>query len=253
MPRIENDGHKIRYETAGSGPPLIMVAGITQWADQWDENGYVDRLAATYRVITADPLGHGESDKPHEPDAYRWPRVVHDVIAVLDAESIERALVWGYSMGGSIVRDVAHARPDRVAAVVTGDAGPPARGHASHPAFTPAIQSEDGLRAMWEAFDTPPDAMARGLAMNDVSALKAMWEGIGVGGPSYDRVEVPILAYYASNRQLDPWSAVFLANTGAVQHIIPDSSHFSAFARADDVLDVVEPFLALHADETASS
>lgn len=43
-----------------------------------------------------------------------------DLVAVLDAEGIERATVWGYSRGGWIAYRIAAAHPERVARIVIG-------------------------------------------------------------------------------------------------------------------------------------
>jgi len=62
-----------------------------QSAADYREAGYVDQLAATLRVLIVGPLGHGQSDKPHDAVAYRAPGVAVDVIAVMDAAGLEKA------------------------------------------------------------------------------------------------------------------------------------------------------------------
>ncbi len=56
--------------------------------------------------------------KPHEPDAYGWPAVAADVVAVMDAAGVDRATVWGYSRGAALAGAVAAEFPDRVAALI---------------------------------------------------------------------------------------------------------------------------------------
>jgi pimeloyl-ACP methyl ester carboxylesterase len=50
------------------------------------------------RVIAIDRLGHGESDKPHGPALYVEDVIGSNIVAVLTAERVDRALVWGFSM-----------------------------------------------------------------------------------------------------------------------------------------------------------
>ena len=57
--------HTIRYELSGPqrGPAYVLVNGLTQYSELW--GAYRDTLVArTFRVITFDLLGQGESDKP---------------------------------------------------------------------------------------------------------------------------------------------------------------------------------------------
>jgi pimeloyl-ACP methyl ester carboxylesterase len=63
-------GFSIHYTVDDGGPPLILVAGTLLAAQDWRDVGYVKALAQRWRVINVDPLGHGKSDAPHDPDAY---------------------------------------------------------------------------------------------------------------------------------------------------------------------------------------
>jgi pimeloyl-ACP methyl ester carboxylesterase len=98
MPYADNDGGRIRYEIDGSGVPLVLHPGFIGSLEDWDDAGYVTTLSDQYRLIRLDPRGQGRSDTPHDPAAYAAQHRVGDVLAVLDAEGIDRALFWGYSM-----------------------------------------------------------------------------------------------------------------------------------------------------------
>ena len=93
-------GFRIQYTVDGEGPPLMLLAGTLLAAQDWRDVGYVEALAQHWRVINVDPLGHGESDAPHDSDAYEAAGVTNDLVAVLDAEGVSKATVWGYSRGG---------------------------------------------------------------------------------------------------------------------------------------------------------
>ena len=84
-------------------------------------------LRPDYRLILIDARGHGASDKPHDPDAYVLNRRVADVIAVLDALDIAKALYWGYSMGGWIGFGIVKYAKERAYALVIGGQHPYAR------------------------------------------------------------------------------------------------------------------------------
>jgi 2-succinyl-6-hydroxy-2,4-cyclohexadiene-1-carboxylate synthase len=75
-------------------------------------------LSDRHRTIRVDLLGHGRSDAPVEVDAYRMQRCVSDLAGVLDALSVPRAHVLGYSMGGRVALHLTVARPARVASLI---------------------------------------------------------------------------------------------------------------------------------------
>jgi pimeloyl-ACP methyl ester carboxylesterase len=101
MPYADNGGVRIHYQVEGEGrPALVLQHGFTESVVDWYESGYVETLRSDYRLILIDARGHGASDKPHDPDAYLLNRRVSDVVAVLDASDIAKALFWGYSIGG---------------------------------------------------------------------------------------------------------------------------------------------------------
>ena len=114
-------GYRISYLVAGAGEPVVLVSGMGQSAVHWVEDGYVEALAETRRVIVPDVLGHGESDKPHDPAAYTEPEVALDVLAALDAEGVHDPVgLWGYSRGMRLAFILALEAPGRVARIVGG-------------------------------------------------------------------------------------------------------------------------------------
>ena len=122
MPNAGNQGVRIHYRVEGAGQPLVLQHGYTQNLEHWYQCGYVDALKAQYRLILIDARGHGASDKPHERPAYAWPAGAMDVLAVLDALGIHRALFWGYSMGGAIGFGALTIAPERFVALIAGGA-----------------------------------------------------------------------------------------------------------------------------------
>jgi pimeloyl-ACP methyl ester carboxylesterase len=112
--RASSRGFAIDYTVDGDGPPLVLVAGTLCAARHWREFGYVETLARDWRVINIDPLGHGASDTPHDAASYEAAGVTADLVAVLDAEEIASATVWGYSRGGWLACSLASRHADRV-------------------------------------------------------------------------------------------------------------------------------------------
>ena len=117
---VESRGYRIDYTVDGDGPPLLLIAGTLCAARHWRDFGYSEALVRDWRVINVDPLGHGASDAPHDADAYVAAGVTADLVAVLDAEGIDRVTAWGYSRGGWLACNLASRHPERVEHIVVG-------------------------------------------------------------------------------------------------------------------------------------
>jgi pimeloyl-ACP methyl ester carboxylesterase len=110
------DGARIHFDVSGNGEPLLLLAGQANSRHWWDP--VRPELAAPYRTIAVDALGTGDSDAPAS--GYGTRRFAADAIAVLDAVGVDRAHVYGTSMGGKVAQWVAIDHPERVGALVLG-------------------------------------------------------------------------------------------------------------------------------------
>ncbi len=94
-----SDGVRLSYLEAGSGPPLVLIPGWSQTAEQFKHQ--LDGLSDRYRVIAIDMRGHGDSDKPAS--GYRIARIAKDVHDALEALNLENVNLLGHSMGCSVI------------------------------------------------------------------------------------------------------------------------------------------------------
>jgi 3-oxoadipate enol-lactonase len=110
------DGIRVSYDSFGrsDGFPVVLIPGLGSDSRNWA----MQRLAfgRKYRCFAIDNRGTGSSDRPDPP--YSIQQMMNDVLAVLDAEEVERAHVIGTSMGGIITQMLAIEHPDRVAGLV---------------------------------------------------------------------------------------------------------------------------------------
>jgi pimeloyl-ACP methyl ester carboxylesterase len=104
----------------GSGPALVLLSGQSNDHHWWD--GVREDFAEQHTTITLDYRGTGESDKPDVP--YSTPGFATDVLAVLDDLGIDRAHVYGTSMGGRVAQWLAADHQDRVGALILGCTSP---------------------------------------------------------------------------------------------------------------------------------
>lgn len=127
MPRVptlpgtfDSDGVEIAFMDEGAGFPTLLIHGFaSNHRVNWVSTSWVRHLVeAGRRVIAFDNRGHGESGKPHDPEAYGAPLMADDARRLLDHLRIAKADVVGYSMGARIAAFLALAHPDRVRRVV---------------------------------------------------------------------------------------------------------------------------------------
>ena len=116
MPYVQANGINIYYESQGEGEPLLLIAGLGATHELWELQ--VPSFARWYRVVTFDNRGAGDSDKPPEP--YSITLFADDAAALMDALGIERAHVYGQSMGGIIAQEFALRHAQRLKCLVLG-------------------------------------------------------------------------------------------------------------------------------------
>lgn len=124
MPTFDSDGVSIHYEIFGEGRPIVLVHGFTaNLRGNWVLASWTDTLTPIRQVVALDCRGHGESGKPHEPEQYGMDRMGGDVLRLMDHLGIERADLFGYSMGGRISLHLLMHHQERFDRVVLGGVG----------------------------------------------------------------------------------------------------------------------------------
>jgi len=116
MPFIENQGAKIYWDERSVGEPVLLIMGLGYPSDMWWRMRPL--LDGRYRTIVLDNRGAGRNDVP--PGPYPIALMAADAVAVLDAAGVDRAHVFGISMGGMIAQEVALQHPERVRSLILG-------------------------------------------------------------------------------------------------------------------------------------
>jgi pimeloyl-ACP methyl ester carboxylesterase len=98
------DGTKIYYEVKGDGEPVVLVHGFIVNSQSWKRTVlYHDLLNSGYKVIILDLRGNGQSDKPHQPEAYENDAEAKDIMALVQKLHLKKYSAVGYSRGSIIV------------------------------------------------------------------------------------------------------------------------------------------------------
>lgn len=117
---IEANGIRLALHAAGpqtATPPIVFCHGFPEIAFSW-RHQLRDLAAQGLRVLAPDQRGYGASAAPKGTQAYQIEALCADMVGLLDAEGIERAVFCGHDWGGFIVWDMARRHPERVAGVI---------------------------------------------------------------------------------------------------------------------------------------
>ena len=109
-------GIRLPYAERGdpAGVPLLLLHGYT---DSWRSFApLLAHLPPSVRAIAPSQRGHGDADRPAS--GYCAADLAADVVALLDALDLERAVVAGHSMGSLVAQRVALDHPGRVLGLV---------------------------------------------------------------------------------------------------------------------------------------
>ena len=173
MPQANVNGVKLYYKAQGQGEALVMIPGLGAGHTSWFRQ--LPAFKKRFRVITFDPRSIGRSDRPKQPYGFR--SLADDVIGLMDHLAVERAHIFGQSLGGLVAQEVAIDYADRVlklvlvsSTVAGGDTNP------TNPALMAALGHAEGTTDVdFSRLDTRKTMNAViGLSFNKLLYRKAM-------------------------------------------------------------------------------
>jgi len=107
------DGVAINFEVEGRGRHVTLLHGVGSHLQAWDS--VVAALRDEFTLLRYDLRGHGKSGKP--PGPYALDDYVADLAALLDAQSVDRTTLVGFSFGAMIAPAFTVRHPKRVHAL----------------------------------------------------------------------------------------------------------------------------------------
>ena len=101
----------IAYKMLGKGDPILLFNGASDNMDAWDPS-FLRSLSSNHTVIVFDSRGIGNTTAGSKP--YSMQLLANDTAGLLDALNIDRADVFGYSLGGFIAQQFTVSYPEKV-------------------------------------------------------------------------------------------------------------------------------------------
>jgi pimeloyl-ACP methyl ester carboxylesterase len=112
-------GHRVFFRSAGSGPVVVLVHGITSTSATWAN--VLPYLAERFTVVAPDLLGHGESAKPR--GDYSLGAYASGIRDLMLALGHDRATFVGHSLGGGVAMQLAYQFPEHCERLVLVSSG----------------------------------------------------------------------------------------------------------------------------------
>jgi pimeloyl-ACP methyl ester carboxylesterase len=101
-------GGRIHYSDSGNGTAIILLHGYLESSEVW--NGFEEKLALKFRIITVDLPGHGLSDVYGETHSMEFMATI--IKELLDSLSIKKVFLTGHSLGGYVILAFLELFPD---------------------------------------------------------------------------------------------------------------------------------------------
>ncbi len=265
MSKANSGGVSIDYEIRGDGPPLLMVNGFRRSRVVWLEP-FLAPLAKRFRLILMDNKGTGHSDKPQ--DGYSVEGFADDCAAVLTAAGIDRAHVFGASMGGMISQRVAFRHPARVHGLALGCTNfgkgsvpsKPGIGELLRLVPTAQMDAREVARRQEEAYYMPGFRQRERKIIEDMfdivnqnptplHAVQGHLKAIDAfdGGPDLPKIKAPTLVITGEGDPLIPAenSRQLAAKIpGAKLNLLKDASHFFWIEKPQETADALIGFFS---------
>ena len=116
---VKTNGIDMAVYEAGpkDGLPVVLCHGFPELAYSWRHQ--LPALgAAGFRAIAPDQRGYGRTTRPERVEEYDMVHLTGDLVGLLDAFGIDKAVFCGHDWGGLVVWNMPMMHPGRVAGVI---------------------------------------------------------------------------------------------------------------------------------------
>jgi pimeloyl-ACP methyl ester carboxylesterase len=251
--RVEVNGMQMYYEVSGAGDPLIVLHGA--YMNILSMGAIIPKLAESHKVYALEFQGHGRTTDIDRSITY--PNLADDVAAFMDAVGLQKADVFGYSMGAAAGLQFAIRHPEKVNKLIAASAAYDAEGwQPEFKAFIPQMTVEmfigmpfaEEYRKLAANPDGFPALVEKLIALEKEPMA---WEA------DVKTMKTPVLIITgdADVATLEHSVALFRLLGGGVMGdmgkplpasrlaVLPATSHTAVITQTDLLLAVIEPFL----------
>ena len=254
----EVNGLRMYYEVHGKRdgrPPVVLLHGaFSATGTSWGE--LIRPLSRSRQVISVELQGHGRTADIDRP--LRIEHLADDTAALLDEIGVERADLWGYSMGASVALHVGLSHPEKVNKLVLQSVAIDSDGyHPGHHEAMEQIQPEMlyGSPFHQEYLDLAPNPEDFDTLVEKVKDM--VRHTVDVPPAAIAAMDIPVLTVMGDSDIFRPEHAVeiFRATGGGVNGdivglpesqlaVLPGTSHIGSVQKARLLLTLVPEFLA---------
>jgi pimeloyl-ACP methyl ester carboxylesterase len=241
------NGLKMYYETHGEGRPVVLLHGGLHTIDL-SFGPMLPRLATGRQAIGVDLQGHGHTADIDRP--ITLPNLAGDVVALLDELGIERADLFGFSLGGLVALELVTSHPERVDRLILASAHYQANGYHDD-IRDPALQAgstrmptEADFAEMVQTYQrVAPEPERFGSVAAKLTA--AVPEIDGWSADALRAITAPTLLIVGDNDFVRLDHAVEMKDLipAARLAVLPGTTHANVLRRTELVLPMVESFL----------
>lgn len=242
------NGVRMYYEVHGSGRPVVLLHGGLDTIEK-SFSKVLPGLAARYRVVAVEQVGHGHSPDSPARDAYSYAQMADDTAAFLEQIKVERADVIGWSDGARVALLLASRHAERVRRVVMSGISTTPDGF--DPKFLKwlrersAAQMADEMKEDRIAYEsTSPDGAAHWPVV--VAKVRTLWlNPLSLDDRQVAAVSAPVLIIAGDRDSNLPEHQMHLYRTfpNAQMCVLPGTGHGTFIRRADWLMPMVYSFL----------
>jgi pimeloyl-ACP methyl ester carboxylesterase len=246
LARPRRNGTGIHHEAHGQGAPILLTHGFGATSRMWDEQ--IEEFTDRYRLILWDLPGHGGSPTPRSastPDG-----LVKEMLAILDSENADRAVLIGLGAGGALTLRFWRDYPARVRGLVLIGTMPGLRSGIAREIWNGQVDElaatleRDGLDALEGGAEVDPRLHAGPLGLATVARALLTQRDDGAL-PWLAEIDVPVLILVGSEDKPNLSAAHFMARTvpHAREVVIPRANHAANIHKSAAVNAAIRDFL----------
>ena len=114
---VDSNGIRMAVYEKGEGPAVMFCHGFPELAFSWRHQ--VDAVAAAgFHAIAPDQRGYGLTEAPEDPMQYDIGIFCDDLLGIMDAKGIDKAVFCGHDWGGALVWAMARLHPERCLGII---------------------------------------------------------------------------------------------------------------------------------------